>query len=173
MRFKSTKNTHNVYQSNENYEAYGIIFASRFVYKTIESIDRNLRFLYTPGSASNNWETINHSLVRDNDGEFDDILGRVEERIGRIMATDDGSTNQFLYKEKCDGVFFEEFDGILDCINEGVCLRGEYKNNFERRITDIVKGLSNIGIDPYKNNFERGIIDIVESLPKIELVPYY
>ena len=173
MGFKSTKNTRNVNQSNGNYEAYGIIFASRFVFKTIESIDRNLRFLYTPGSDSNNWEAINHSLVRDNDGEFDDILRRVEERIGRISAIDDGSINQFLYKEKRDGAFFEEFDGILDCINEGVfCLRGEYKNNFERRITDIVKGLSNIGIDPYKNNFESKIIDIVGSLPYIELVPY-
>ena len=38
--------------SNGNYEVDGIIFASRFVFTTIESIDRNLRFLYTTGSDS-------------------------------------------------------------------------------------------------------------------------
>ena len=117
MGFKSTSNSNNVKHSKEvedlilsivnhsngNYEVDGIIFASRFVFTTIESIDRNLRFLYTPGSASNDWETINHSTVRDNDEEFDAILGRVEERIGRIMGIDD--TKQFLYKEK-GGDFF-------------------------------------------------------------------
>ena len=147
MGFKSAKNTRNVNQSNGNYEVDGIIFASRFVFTTIESIDRNLRFLYTPGSASNDWETIDHSPVRDNDEEFDDIIGRVEERIGRILAIDDGSTNKFLYKEKHGGAFFENFSGIEDCINEGVHLKPQ--NNFERRIRDIMRGLTYIGINPY------------------------
>ena len=143
MGFKSTKNTRNVNQSNGNYESYGIVYASRFVFKTIETIDRNLSFLYTKDSIDNNFKTINHSSVRDNDEEFDDILGIVEEQIGSIMAINDGSTNHFLYKEKS-----EEFEGILDCINEVVyCLKGEYQNNFERRLIDIVKGLSNIGIE--------------------------
>ena len=60
--------------SNGNYEVDGIIFASRFVFTTIESIDRNLRFLYTPGSDSNDWETINHSLSRENEASFDFIF---------------------------------------------------------------------------------------------------
>ena len=149
MGFKSAKNTRNVNQSNGNYEVDGIIFASRFVFTTIESIDRNLRFLYTPGFASNDWETTNYSPVRDNDEEFDAILGRVEERIGRIMAIDDGSTNQFLYKEKLDDAFFGKFGGIEDCFNEVICLDVKTQNKFERRIIDIVRGLSCIGIDPY------------------------
>ena len=136
-----------VNHSNGNYEVDGIIFASRFVFTTIESIDRNLRFLYTPGSDSNDWETINHSTVRDNDEEFDAILARVEERIGRIMTIDDDFTNQFLYKEKRGGAFFENFSGIEDCINEGV--HSTPQNNFEKRIRDIVRGLSYIGIDLY------------------------
>ena len=63
-----------VNHSNGNYEVDGIIFASRFVFTTIESIDRNLRFLYTPGSDSNDWETINHSLSRENEASFDFIF---------------------------------------------------------------------------------------------------
>ena len=105
MGFKSAKNTRNVNQSNGNYEVDGIIFASRFIFTTIESIDRNLRFLYTPGSARNDWETINHSAVRDNDGEFDAFLERVEERIDRVKANS-RDINQFLYKEKLDSDFF-------------------------------------------------------------------
>ena len=50
MGFKSAKNTRNVNNSNGNYEVDGLIFPSRFVFLTIASIDRNLRFLYTPGS---------------------------------------------------------------------------------------------------------------------------
>ena len=44
MGFKSAKNTRNVNQSNGKYEVDDIIFPSRFVFSTIESIDRNLRF---------------------------------------------------------------------------------------------------------------------------------
>ena len=98
MGFKSASNSNNVKHSNGNYEVDGIIFASRFVFTTIESIDRNLRFLYTPGSASNDWETMNHSITRESEENFDAILERVEERIGRITGIDD--TKQFLYKEK-------------------------------------------------------------------------
>ena len=101
----------NVNHSNGNYEVDDLIFPTRFVFTTIESIDRNLGFLYTSGSASNDWETINYSPVRDNDEEFDDILARVEERIGRIMAIDDGSTNQFLYKEKRVDAFLKNLVG--------------------------------------------------------------
>ena len=146
MGFKSAKNTHNVKHSNGNYEVDGIIFPSSFVFTTIESIDRNLRFLYTPGSASNDFETINHSPVRDNDEEFDAILARVEERIEIITSIDD--TKQFLYKEK-GGDFFVKFRGINDCINEGAYLNGEFKNKFKRRILDIVRCLCYIGIYPY------------------------
>ena len=146
MGFKSAKNTRNVNQSNGNYEVDGIIFASRFVFTTIESIDRNLRFLYTPGSASNGWKTINYSSVRDNDEEFDDIIGRVEERIGRIMIIDDGSTDKLLYKEK-RGDFFKKFSGIADCINEGLHLKPQ--NSFEKRLKDIKRGLAYLGINPY------------------------
>ena len=146
MGFTSANNT-NVNQSNENYEVDGIIFASRFICRSIKSIDRNLRFLYTPGSASNDWETINHSITRENEASFVAILDRVDERIDRIENIDDGSTNQFLYKEKRGGAFFEKFSVIEDCLNEGV--HSEPQNNFETRISDIVRRLSYIGIDPY------------------------
>ena len=148
MGFKSAKNICNDNQSNGNYEVDDLIFPSKLIFSTLESIDRNLKFLYTPGSARNDFETINHSLVREDEGEFDLFLERVEERIERIREF--RSYSKFLYKEKRGGAFFEKFPRILDCINEGVlCLGGEYKNDFERRIGDIVKSLSYIGIDPY------------------------
>ena len=162
MGFKSASNSNNVKHSNGNYEdedlilgikhsngnyeVDGIIFPSRFVFTTVESIDRNLRFLYTPGSASNDFDTINHSPVRDNDEEFDAILARVEERIGIITSIND--TKQFLYKEK-GGDFFGKFRGINDCIIKGVYLNGESKNKFKRRIINIVRSLCYIGINPF------------------------
>ena len=111
MGYKSAKNTSNVNQSNGNYEVDDIIFATRFVFRAIKSIDKNLRLLYTPGSESNDWETIPFSPVRDNDEEFDYILIEVEERIGRIIAINDGSTKKILYKEKRGGAFFKKFSG--------------------------------------------------------------
>ena len=117
MGFKSAKNTRNVNNSDVDYEVDGIIFPSRFVFTTTESIDRNLKFLYTPGSEDNDFETINHSPVRDNDEEFDAILSRVEKRIGRITGIDD--TKQFIFKEK-HYAFFEKFGGIVNCFIEGV-----------------------------------------------------
>ena len=146
MGFTSANNT-NVNQSNGNYEVDGIIFASRFIYRTIKSIDRNLRFLYTPGFDSNDWETINDSPVRDNHEKFNAILDRVDELIDRIENIDGGSTNQFLYKEKRGGAFFEKFSGIEDCINEGV--HSTPQDHFEKRIRDIVRSLSYNGIDLY------------------------
>ena len=146
MGFTSANNA-NVNQSNGNYEVDSIIFASRFIYRTIKSIDRNLRFLYTPGSDSNDWETINDSPVRDNDEEFSAILERVEELIERIKNIYDGYTIQFLYKEKRGGAFFKKFSGIEDCINEGVHTTPQ--DHFEKRIRDIVRRLSYYGMDPY------------------------
>ena len=63
------------------------------------------------------------------------------------MGIDD--TKQFIYKEK-GGDFFEKFRWINDCIIEGVYLNGKSKNKFERRIMDIVRSLSYIGINPFQ-----------------------
>ena len=148
MGFKSAKNTSNVNQSNDEYEVDDIIFYSKFVFKTIKSIDKYLRLLYTPGSASTNWEAINHSKVRDDEKFFDKVLGRVEERIGRIKIIDDWLIKD-LYKEKYAFSFFNKFEGILNCYREYECLDYQYKNNFERRIIEIKMGLNYIGIDLY------------------------
>ena len=91
-------------------------------------------FIYTPGSDSNDWETINDSPVRDNHEEFNAILDRVDELIDRIKNIDDGSTDYFLCKEKRGDAFFEKFSGIEDCINEGV--HSTPQNNFEKSIRD-------------------------------------
>ena len=146
MGFTSSNNTNNtnVNQSNDDYEVDDIIFPSKFVYKTIKKINKNLKFLYTPGSESNDYETINHSSVRDNPEEFKAVLDRVDELINRITNIDD--TKYFIYKKKHGDAFFDKFGGIVDCMNEGVHTKPE--NHFERRIRDIVRKLTFIGIDP-------------------------
>ena len=85
----------------------------------IESIDRNLKFIYTPGTVENDFVPIFYSEVREDASAFSEILATVEDRISRIENIDDGSTTQFLYKEKCDGEFFAKFSGIYGCLNEG------------------------------------------------------
>ena len=147
MGFKSAKKTSNVNQSNGKYEVDGITFYSKFVYENIKSIDQFLRLLYSTDSDSNR-ETINHSNVRNDEKYFDEILGSVEERIGRIMMIDDFHIKD-LYKEKYAFSFFQKFKGIYNCFKEYECLDGQYKNNFERRIIEIKIGLGYIGIDLY------------------------
>ena len=128
MGIKSAKNTHNVNQSNGKYEVGGITFYSKFVYENIKSIDGYLRLLYSTDYDSNS-EIISHSNVRNDEKYFDEILGRVEERIGRIMMIDDFHIKD-LYKEKYAFSFFEKFKGIYNCFKEYEFLDGEYKNNF-------------------------------------------
>ena len=81
MGFKSGTNT-NV--SKDKYKVNDLIFSSRIEYQTIQSIDRNLRFLYSPALFNSLWSSINYSPARDIDSNFNAILDRVEERIGRI-----------------------------------------------------------------------------------------
>ena len=71
---------------NGLYKVGNMIFPSKLLYSTIASIDRNLRFLYSP-APYNSWrDTINYSPCRDDVEEFDAILDRVEERINRIKG---------------------------------------------------------------------------------------
>ena len=141
MGYKSSKNTR-----NENYEVDDIIFPSKNTFKLFESLNKNLRLLYTPGDESRDFETINYSEVRDDEEEYDKILAKVEDKIKKIKDF----RSSFLYKENRCGAFYERYQGILDCINEGVhCLRGKYENDFEKRLVDIVRKLSYLGIDPY------------------------
>ena len=162
MKVKSAKNTHNDNQSNESFEYYDVVYASRLVLDYLDIINNHLGLLYTQVGKH---VIKNHSSIRDNDKEFDEVLGIVEEYLGRIMIIRDESTNHFLYKEKHDGAIFEEFEAMLYCINEvEFSLKGECKNNFERRIIDIVKGLSNIGIK--KKEFESAVEELISVMSK-------
>ena len=139
-------------ESNKNYEVDGIIFPTRFIFTMIESIDRNLKFIYTLGTVENDFEPIFYSEVREDAGEFSEFLARAEDRISRIENIDDGSTKQFLYKEKCDGEFFAKFSGIYCCLIEGACTHPQTQNYFERRILDIARRMYFIGIGPPTSN---------------------
>ena len=119
--------------SNEYYETDGIIFYSRFVFKTIESIDRNVRFLYTKVFDDNDWETINNSPVRDNPEKFKVILDIVDNLINRIMDNDD--PEYFIYKQNRRGDFLEKFGVIGDFLNERFNSRPQIF--FEMRIIDM------------------------------------
>ena len=107
MGFKSAKNIRKVNQSNGSYKEDNMIFFSRFIYSTIASIDRNLRFLYSPSINNEFWSTIRYSPVRDDEEEFEVILDRVEERINRIKG-------KVKIKETDDAAFNQSFMGITD-----------------------------------------------------------
>ena len=56
MEFKIAKKTR-----NGKYKVDGLIFPSKFVLKTIESIDRNLRFFYSRAPRDSLRSRINYS----------------------------------------------------------------------------------------------------------------
>ena len=141
MGFKSAKNIRKVNQSNGSYEEDDMIFLSRFIYSTIASIDRNLRFLYSPAPPNSNRNTINYSPVRDDDEEFDAILDRVEERINRING-------KVQIVETDDAAFNRTFLGIMDFLYEASDLPSNSENHFEKRIIDLANRLWEMGISP-------------------------
>ena len=136
-------------KSNDlEYEKGDLIFPSKEVYKLIKSIDKYLRLLYKKGDGGKN-----HSNVRNDEKYFDEILGSVEERIGRIKIIGDWFIND-LYEEKYINSFMKKFKGINNCFKEYEsliekygCMEFEFGNNFGRRIVDIKIGLSYMGID--------------------------
>ena len=144
MGFKSTT------QSNSSqYQVNNLIFPSRHVFSTIESINRNLRFLYSPAPPNSLWSTINYSTVRDNDEEFDSILDRVEERIDRfnekveIIETDDAAFNK-------------EFNGIINFLYEATDFEDNKEDelskktpeNIKKRFINLANRLWELGIHP-------------------------
>ena len=141
MGFKSAKNIRKVNQSNGSYKEDNMIFFSRFIYSTIASIDRNLRFLYSPAPPNSNRNTINYSPVRDDDEEFDAILDRVEERINRING-------KVQIVETDDAAFNRTFLGIMDFLYEASDLPSNSENHFEKRIIDLANRLWGMGISP-------------------------
>ena len=159
MGLKSTQNTRNVNQSNGRYEVDGLIFYSKFVYKNIKSIEKNLKLLYSTDPNSEKGY-INHSNVRDDEKYFDEILGRVEDFIEKIRFIEDWYWYE-ICEEKKSSYFFKKFKGTYYCLKECKflfdkygCLYDEhgnvnnqYINNFERRIIEIKKELNYMGIE--------------------------
>ena len=132
------------------YEKGDLIFPSKEVFKLIKSIDKYLRLLY-----KGDWS--NHSNVRNDEKYFDEILGSVEDRIGRIKIIGDWFIND-LYEEKYTNSFMKKFKGINKCFKEYKsliekygCMEFEFGNSFERRIANIKKGLNYIGVEFYED----------------------
>ena len=135
MGFKSATNT------NVNYKINNLIFSSRLEYQTVESIDRNLKFLYSPAPSNSLCSTINYSLTRDNVDNFNAILDRVEERIDRF-------NEKVKIIETDDSAFNEEFPGIVDFLYEASDLPENSEKYFEKRFIHISKRLWDKGIHP-------------------------
>ena len=124
MRIRKEIKIRTVKQVNGSYKVNNIIFPSRFVFSTIESIDRNLRFLYSK-APPNSWrDRINYSAVRDNEEEFDAILDRVEERMNRING-------RIKFEETDDAAFNRKFFGIMDFLYEA----HDFENNKEDELS--------------------------------------
>ena len=131
MGFKSAKNTNNVNQSNGKYEVDGVIFPSRFVFTTIESLDRNLRFFYSPAPPNRLGPRINYSAVRDDEEEFNCILDRVEELISRIEEEVDNV-------EIVDELFYK-LHGIIDFLREADDFLNKEEDDLSKRTPEYIQ----------------------------------
>ena len=152
MGFKATKKN-----CNGRYEVDNLIFYSKFVYENIKSIDENLKLLYT--EETNNSHLV-YSNVRDDEKYFDEILGRVEDCIEKIVCIEDWEFYE-VCEEKKTSYFFERFKGIYYCLKEEESLFDKYGclfddhgdvnnqnlNKFEKRIVEIVSELYYMKID--------------------------
>ena len=151
MGFTSENNS-SVNHSNGNYEVGDIIFPSKFIYKTIKRIDRNLRKLYSPGSEETDWLAENYSPVRDDIEKFNTILDKVDNLLDVLKSIDEKDSSIYFYLRKdqtTENSFLDKFEGILNCINEHWF--GERQNNHEDRIIDIAKRFSSVGFpNPYE-----------------------
>ncbi|CAH3165058.1 unnamed protein product, partial [Porites lobata] len=105
----------------------------------VESIDRNLRFLYSPFPPNSLWPTINYSLTRENVDNFNTILDRVEERIDRL-------NERVKFVETDDSAFNEEFPGIIDFLYEASELSENSEKQFEKRFIKLAQKLWDLGI---------------------------
>ena len=132
MGFKSAKNTYNIKQSNGKYEVDGVIFPSRFVFTNIESLDRNLRFFYSPAPPNRLGPRINYSAVRDDEEEFNCILDRVEERINRI-------DKEFKIIEKYYKAFHKKFHGIIDFLYEASDFVNKQEDELSKQTPEYIK----------------------------------
>ena len=146
MGFKSANDTNNtnnsnVNQSNSDYKVDDIVFPSKFVYKTIKRIDRNLKKLYSPPSEDGDGMATNDSPVRDDRERFNAILDKVDNLLDVLKSfnrENDSCVYFYLRKDNyTENCFFDKFDGMLNCINE--CYFGECQNNYEDRIIDTAK----------------------------------
>ena len=113
-------------QNNEElYIVNGIGYFSRHEFTTIESINRNLKIM-RPGS-----------FTREDEGEFDCILDRVEERIERL--------NQKIRAVEIDGFFEDEFPFIIDFLVGTNSLPDNTNNHFEKRFIYLPKRMKEKG----------------------------
>ena len=119
MGFKSVR------QNNEDlYIVNGIGYSSRHEFTTIESINRNLKII-RPDSP-----------VRDDEGEFNCFLDRVEERIERL--------NKIKVVE-INGSFEKEFPFIIDFLDEVNNLPDSNNSHFEKRFICLLKRMKEKG----------------------------
>ena len=138
MGIKSTS-TSTIKSDNVYYKVGKVIFPSRLIYSTIASIDRNLRFLYSPTPPDKIWRTIQYSSARDDSEEFDAILDRVEERINIFKLNneniEDNEINLINGKVKIveldDAAFNSLFMGIIDFLYEA----SDYEDKSEDELT--------------------------------------
>ena len=131
MGFNSAKNTHNVNLSNENYKINGLIFPSRQIFSTIESINIKLNSLYSLSPPNSLWPSINYSSVRDDNEEFEAILDRVEELID--------SFKNFEIIETTDAAFNNEFLGIVNFLYEASDYAMKKENDLTKQTPESIK----------------------------------
>ena len=119
-------------KSNGRHKVGNLIFPSRLVFSTIESIDRNLRILYSKAPPNSFWRTINYSAVRDDEEEFDSFLDRVEERIDRF-------NEKVNVRETDDSAFNKMFIGITDFLYEAYDFENNKEDRYSKKTPEYIK----------------------------------
>ena len=147
-----------VSKSKEYYRVGNLLFTSRSVFSAIESIDRNLRYLYSPAPPDSGQSRINHSPARDVDEAFDAILDRVEkwfpiydDRLDRDEIIIVRFGKRYPYKELAGAIspaFNRTFLGIMYFLYEARDLPSNNENHFDNRISYIANSLWGLGICP-------------------------
>ena len=130
MGFKSATQS-----DSKGYRFNNLIFPFKKIYLITKQINRKLELLYSPASSGSLWPTINYSLVRDNEEEFNAILDKVEKYFDRFNEEYDEVT----IVEIGDAAFNNEFFGIVNFLYEASDFYCKKEDELSKKTPEYIK----------------------------------
>ena len=130
MGFKSATQS-----DSKGYRFNNLIFPFKKIYLITKQINRKLELLYSPAPSGSLWPTINYSLVRDNEEEFNAILDKVEKYFDRFNEEYDEVT----IVEIGDAAFNNEFFGIVNFLYEASDFYCKKEDELSKKTPECIK----------------------------------